>query len=159
MSEDNATIQQRYANACDEARTIARNDELGRQILVDQLRPFIRLKTKISRDGNQWCVLYGDDLENGVAGFGDTPEQASVDFDHNWLNEQVGKTIEDDLSQYGFDDALPLRDRADNVRRSLPRSMAIFSPYWSKRISSREKHAIVLAVSIIEELLGVEEEI
>lgn len=38
----------------------------------------------ISIDGNQWCALYGDDLQCGVAGFGDTPEQAMADFDRNW---------------------------------------------------------------------------
>ena len=38
----------------------------------------------ISIDGNQWCALYGDDLQCGVAGFGDTPEQAMADFDKSW---------------------------------------------------------------------------
>ena len=34
---------------------------------------FSMLHPKVSRDGNQWCVLYGDDLMTGIAGFGDTP--------------------------------------------------------------------------------------
>lgn len=38
----------------------------------------------ISIDGNQWCALYGSDLQCGVAGFGDTPEQAMADFDKSW---------------------------------------------------------------------------
>ena len=33
------------------------------------------------RDGNQWFVLFGDDLQSGVSGWGDTPEDAIVDFD------------------------------------------------------------------------------
>lgn len=38
----------------------------------------------ISKDGDQWCALYGDNLQDGVAGFGDTPELAMADFDKNW---------------------------------------------------------------------------
>lgn len=30
------------------------------------------LLIKIYRDGNQWCALIGQDLQNGYAGFGDT---------------------------------------------------------------------------------------
>ena len=44
-------------------------------------------KPKISIDGNQWCVLYGKDLQDGVAGFGDSPEKAMQDFNSNWVKE------------------------------------------------------------------------
>lgn len=49
-------------------------------------RPFILLAAclRISIDGNQWCVLYGENLQDGVAGFGNSPESASRDFDANW---------------------------------------------------------------------------
>lgn len=32
------------------------------------------------KDGDQWCVLLGGDLQSGVSGFGDTPEKAIFDF-------------------------------------------------------------------------------
>ncbi len=32
------------------------------------------------RDGNQWCVLLGENLPEGIAAFGDTPEQAIENF-------------------------------------------------------------------------------
>jgi hypothetical protein len=35
-------------------------------------------------DGNQWCALYGENLQDGVAGFGDTPSDAMKDFDKSW---------------------------------------------------------------------------
>ena len=35
-------------------------------------------------DGNQWCALYGANLQDGVAGFGDSPASAMRDFDNNW---------------------------------------------------------------------------
>ena len=33
------------------------------------------------RDGNQWCVLLGDDLQSGIAGFGNSPSAAIADFE------------------------------------------------------------------------------
>ena len=42
------------------------------------------MRPKISIDGNQWCVLYGDNLQDGVAGFGNSPAEAMNDFDKNW---------------------------------------------------------------------------
>lgn len=51
---------------------------------VELLRPFRLMKTSISLDGNKWCVLYGDNLQDGVAGFGDSPEEASREFDKAW---------------------------------------------------------------------------
>lgn len=41
-------------------------------------RPSVRM------DGNQWCALYGENLQDGVAGFGNTPAAAMEDFDRNW---------------------------------------------------------------------------
>lgn len=32
------------------------------------------------RDGNQWCALYGEDLQTGIAGFGNTPFLAMIDL-------------------------------------------------------------------------------
>lgn len=33
------------------------------------------------QDGDQWCVLWGKDLQSGIAAFGDTPEAAMIHFD------------------------------------------------------------------------------
>jgi len=41
-------------------------------------------KPKLSIDGNQWCALYGENLQDGVAGFGDSPGHAMEDFNRNW---------------------------------------------------------------------------
>jgi hypothetical protein len=59
------------------------------EVAMQLKRPFMLLKPKIMRVGNQWCALYGDDLQVGVAGFGDTPEKAAQDFDKNWLNARA----------------------------------------------------------------------
>ena len=33
------------------------------------------------KDGNWWCVLWGKDLQEGIAAFGGTPEEAMENFD------------------------------------------------------------------------------
>ncbi|MBD1590333.1 hypothetical protein [Pseudomonas typographi] len=48
------------------------------------IQPSVLYRPKLSIDGNQWCALYGDNMHDGVAGFGDTPELAMHDFNKNW---------------------------------------------------------------------------
>jgi len=38
------------------------------------------LKPRIFIDGNAWCVLYGENVQDGICGFGDTPRTAIYDF-------------------------------------------------------------------------------
>jgi hypothetical protein len=47
-------------------------------------RPCVMFKPRLSVDGNQWCALYGENLQDGVAGFGDSPADAMWNFDRNW---------------------------------------------------------------------------
>ncbi len=42
------------------------------------------LKPSVMIDGNQWCVLYGANLQEGIAGFGDTPYLAVLAFNKEW---------------------------------------------------------------------------
>ena len=63
---------QMYANAC------------------DQSAPALLWRPRLFIDGNQWCALYGDNLQDGVAGFGDTPDKAMRNFDLNWCEQKVG---------------------------------------------------------------------
>ena len=53
-------------------------------IEYESTRPCVMMRPKLSVDGNQWCALYGDNLQDGVAGFGDSPAKAMADFDRNW---------------------------------------------------------------------------
>ena len=50
-------------------------------------RPSVLFRPKVFIDGNQWCALYGDDLQDGVAGFGDSPAKAMWDFDRAWAKD------------------------------------------------------------------------
>lgn len=47
-------------------------------------RPSAIYRPKLFPDGNMWCALYGDDLQNGVSGFGKTPDEACYAFDQAW---------------------------------------------------------------------------
>lgn len=44
-------------------------------------RPSFILRLVPHYDGEMWCVLYGDDTQSGIAGFGETPMEACRDFD------------------------------------------------------------------------------
>ena len=46
--------------------------------------PCVLYRPELSIDGNQWCALYGANLQDGVAGFGDSPELAMQDFNRAW---------------------------------------------------------------------------
>lgn len=41
------------------------------------------LGIKPFKDGNQWCYLYGDNIQEGISGFGDTISDAAIDFYNN----------------------------------------------------------------------------
>ena len=51
---------------------------------VAQENPSVLYRPKIYIDGDKWCALYGDDIQDGVAGFGDSPQKAMEDFDRNF---------------------------------------------------------------------------
>jgi hypothetical protein len=42
------------------------------------------LKPRIFVDGDQWCVLWGENLQDGIAGFGESPTLAVYDFNKAW---------------------------------------------------------------------------
>ena len=41
-------------------------------------------RPKVFPDGNLWCALYGDNVQEGVCGVGDTPAAAIYDFNQCW---------------------------------------------------------------------------
>lgn len=59
----------------------------------EMVRPSVLYRPSIGLDGNKWCALYGEDLMNGVAGFGDTPDEAMRDFDQQWWKQKTPVAI------------------------------------------------------------------
>lgn len=60
----------------------------------EMTRPFVLLRPKVFPDGDQWCALYGDNLQDGVCGFGDTPAKAATQFDIEWLNGKAKVSLD-----------------------------------------------------------------
>lgn len=51
--------------------------------ITEQLRP------KVCPDGDQWCCLYGEDIQSGICGFGDTPGAAVADWETNFYHQRL----------------------------------------------------------------------
>lgn len=49
------------------------------------------LDIKPFKDGNQWSFLYGENLQEGIAGFGDTIYEAAYNFYSQIINEKILK--------------------------------------------------------------------
>lgn len=52
-------------------------------------RPSVLYRPEVGLDGNMYCVLYGEDLMSGCAGFGETMAAAMDDFDENWRKQKA----------------------------------------------------------------------
>lgn len=51
--------------------------------------PHVLMRPAVFVDGNAWCALYGENIQEGVCGFGSTPAEAAADFDKNWLTQTL----------------------------------------------------------------------
>jgi len=54
------------------------------ELHAEQVRPSVLFRPGIYPDGDKWCALYGENLQEGVAGFGDSPDLAARAFDEAW---------------------------------------------------------------------------
>lgn len=59
----------------------------------ETMRPCVIFKPVLSRDGNMWCALFGKNLQEGVAGFGETPSAAMYAFDMAWSDKSGSHII------------------------------------------------------------------
>lgn len=73
---------------------IANAQDLAFEAMQRRRISFI-FRPALSLDGDQWCALFGDNLQNGVAGFGKSPDLAYKDFDMAWYNA-IGKEAGND---------------------------------------------------------------
>ena len=78
----NHQYQSMAANAI--AHAAEMTQETIRYVASSYERPSVLFRPKLSVDGDQWCAMYGDDLQSGVAGFGVSPSKAMDDFDRAW---------------------------------------------------------------------------
>lgn len=90
-NEDSAMVREAMCGAAEVSHQAAMEDY---HASLDRRTPSYMYRPKLSIDGNQWCALYGENLQDGVAGFGDSPEDAYLDFDRAWCTKlpQRGKS-------------------------------------------------------------------
>lgn len=48
----------------------------------------------VQMDGNQVCALFGENLQEGIAGFGDDVPMALRDLANNWQAERGNEVLE-----------------------------------------------------------------
>ena len=63
---------------------------MNRLIESEEMNLFVMLKPKVRIDGNMYCVLYGDNLHDGIAGFGETIHKAILNFNEQFHKELKG---------------------------------------------------------------------
>jgi hypothetical protein len=85
------------AGACREAFDISHMRAILQQDFCiaaqEMARPSVLFKPTLGADGDMWCALLGDNLQEGVAGFGATPAEAMTAFDHAFWNEKTPAAI------------------------------------------------------------------
>lgn len=48
---------------------------------------FATIKPKLYKDGNMWCCLLGENIMEGIVGFGETPYKAIKNWTGAWYVE------------------------------------------------------------------------
>lgn len=61
--------------------------EEARIIETAEMNLVIIFGAKLTIDGDQYCWLHGDNLQDGIHGFGKSPYLAALDFNKNFRTE------------------------------------------------------------------------
>ena len=69
----------------DAAFNLLRASEDEKYAAADKRRPSVLYRPHLAKDGDMWSALYGDNIQEGVCGFGETPDLAMRDFDSKWM--------------------------------------------------------------------------
>jgi seryl-tRNA(Sec) selenium transferase len=83
------TVRDVAGNAFDISHAVAMVRDEMLSAAYDMHAPHVLMRPELTLDGDQWCALYGKDLMDGVAGFGDTPLLAMEAFDKAWRTERT----------------------------------------------------------------------
>lgn len=73
----------------------------------DMTKPHVLMRPQVFMDGNSWIALYGENIQEGVTGCGDSPYLACVDFDRHWLYSQKQIDLQDAAQKMAADLAKP----------------------------------------------------
>lgn len=80
-----AGVQQAFGEAGGQAYAAAQAwMGAGYDVGTAMTRPSVLYRPRIFINGGMWCALYGENVQDGVAGFGNSPEAAMANFDAAW---------------------------------------------------------------------------
>ncbi len=69
---------------CEAAATLRDAAQESYAAACELRRPCVQFKPRLFIDASRWCALFGENLQDGVAGFGESPDAAMWDFDRSW---------------------------------------------------------------------------
>lgn len=58
--------------------------QAAQAIEYEMTRPTAVFRPALSIDGDMWLALYGENIQDGVVGFGKSPDEATRAFDKAW---------------------------------------------------------------------------
>lgn len=64
--------------------TLIQQSKHNAAIESEEMNLVALLRPRVFIDGNMWCVLYGENIMDGVVGFGESPILAVYDFSKEW---------------------------------------------------------------------------
>lgn len=77
-------LQQVESSARQWHETLRHQSDIAYYVEREEYNLFSLLKPSLTKDGDQWSCLYGENLQEGVCGFGDTPYKAILNFNKAW---------------------------------------------------------------------------
>ena len=80
----NEEMSHMLANSINHFESIQHQEKLNLIISEQELLLVKTFGLKPFKDGDSWCVLLGDNLQIGIAGFGETPLKAIINFNANF---------------------------------------------------------------------------
>jgi len=83
------TVERVLRESCDLSWEKSRLNDAIAGVQYDLQRPSVLFRPSLTLDGNKWCAMYGPNLMEGVAAFGDSPDEAMHAFDKAW-NSKIG---------------------------------------------------------------------
>lgn len=82
-----SAVQNAVASAFDISHVLPLAQQAIGVIEYELCRPSVIYRPVLSKDGNMWIALYGENLQVGCVGCGETPEKAMEDFDKAWREQ------------------------------------------------------------------------
>lgn len=92
-------------------------------------------RPRIYIDGDQWCALYGDNIHDGVCGFGESPAAAMAAFDEAWA-KKLPSANSDNWSMDNGPWAMPARDAVAYVVRHLECRAGNDPDFWIQSVGT-----------------------